>query len=114
MSIFFFKFCYWSGAYFLFYIFGQMWLIINIVFHFLLKSHFARDKAEQADKLESEFLAQISHEIRSPINIISNYVSLIKEELNEKMNEVLDLSFIAIDKANNRIIRSIDMIINMS
>ncbi|MCB0753739.1 MAG: hypothetical protein KDC52_19860, partial [Ignavibacteriae bacterium] len=74
----------------------------------------ARDKAEQADKLKSEFLAQISHEIRSPINIISNYVSLIKEELSEKKNDVIDDSFNAIDKANNRIIRSIDLIINMS
>jgi signal transduction histidine kinase len=74
----------------------------------------ARDKAEKADKLKSEFLAQISHEIRSPVNIISNYVSLMKEELSDKVSDIVNISFDAIDKANNRITRSIELVLNMS
>ena len=45
----------------------------------------AKEKAENSDKLKSEFLTQISHEIRSPLNVILNFVGLIKSELSDKI-----------------------------
>ena len=73
----------------------------------------AKDQAEQADKLKSEFLAQMSHEIRSPINTILNSVALIREELSDSGNEIQEL-FPILDAAGKRIIKTIDSILNMS
>jgi len=74
----------------------------------------AKNKAEQADKLKSEFLAQMSHEIRTPINTILNYSSLIEGEFENKISGDLTHSFGSINKASNRLIRTIDMILNLS
>jgi len=74
----------------------------------------ARDKAEKSDKLKSEFLAQMSHEIRSPLNIILNFVSLFKEEIYDEIDDELKSGFDSINSAGRRIIRTIDLILNMS
>lgn len=74
----------------------------------------ARDKAEKSDRLKSEFLAQMSHEIRSPINSILSFTSLIKDELFDKVSEDLRISFSIIENAGKRIIRTIGLILNMS
>ncbi|MCU7495907.1 MAG: PAS domain S-box protein [Ignavibacteria bacterium] len=74
----------------------------------------AKEKAQEANRLKSEFLAQISHEIRTPINVILSYVSLLKEEMQNSINELTDYSFNAIDNSGRRLIRTIDLILNMS
>jgi len=74
----------------------------------------AKEKAESSEKLKSEFLAQMSHEIRSPINTILNFVDLIRESIDTKKDEILRESFESIDKAGDRIVRTIDLILNMS
>ncbi len=74
----------------------------------------AKEKAEEADKLKSEFLAQMSHEIRTPINTILNYNSLIKEELLNQNGIKWASAFNSIDIAGKRLIRTIDLILNMS
>lgn len=74
----------------------------------------AKDRAEKSDKFKSEFLAQMSHEIRSPINVILNFTSLLKDELKNKLEPDLADSFNYIDNGGRRIIRTIDMILNMS
>ncbi|MEI7812664.1 MAG: PocR ligand-binding domain-containing protein [Ignavibacteria bacterium] len=74
----------------------------------------AKDEAESSDRLKSEFLAQISHEIRTPINAILSFSSLLKEELEEQLTGGLADSFKIIDKAGRRLIRTIDEILEMS
>ncbi len=74
----------------------------------------AKDKAEESDKLKSEFLAQISHEIRTPINTMLSFSSLIKEELDPIINPELKESFAIISNAGQRIIRTVDLLLNMS
>ena len=73
-----------------------------------------KKRAEAADKMKSEFLAQMSHEIRSPLNAVINFTNIIKEETADIKSEELKLSFDAIDSASKRIIRTIDLILNMT
>ncbi len=74
----------------------------------------AKEKAEKSEKLKSEFLAQMSHEIRTPINVILSFSSLIKEEIGAFLNDDLKSSFNIMTRAGERIIRTIDLILNMS
>ena len=74
----------------------------------------AKEEAEKSNKLKSEFLAQMSHEIRSPISTILNFVTLIKMQIDSVMDEELSSCFGSIDLASKRVIRTIDMILNMS
>ncbi len=74
----------------------------------------AKKKAENADKLKTEFLAQMSHEIRTPINTILNYISILEMELKDKLPEELHGSFSSINNASNRLIRTIDLILDLS
>ena len=74
----------------------------------------AKNDAQKADKLKTEFLAQISHEIRSPLNIIINYSTLLKEYFNENSDLDIFEMFNGIDSAGKRIIRTIDLILNLA
>ena len=74
----------------------------------------AKEEAEKANQLKSEFLAQVSHEIRSPLNAVLNFSSIIKEETRDLINEDLQISFDGIESASLRVIRTIDLILNMS
>ena len=74
----------------------------------------AIQESEKADNLKSEFLAQMSHEIRTPINTILNYTSLLKSEFEDRLPEELEGSFESIDNASQRLIRTIDLILDLS
>lgn len=74
----------------------------------------AKEKAESSEKLKSEFLAQMSHEIRSPVHSILNFSELIKEQIGPSNDEILRESFDSIERAGERIVRTIDLILNMS
>jgi len=74
----------------------------------------AKEKAENSDRLKSEFLAQMSHEIRTPINAVLSFASLIREEADGKFDTDMMESFGIIDRAGRRIIRTIDLLLDMS
>ena len=74
----------------------------------------AKEKAEKSDELKSEFLAQMSHEIRSPLNIVMSMANLIKEDYPGAMTNETDQYFQGIEVSGKRIIRTIDLIINAS
>jgi PAS domain S-box-containing protein len=74
----------------------------------------AKEDAENANQLKSEFLAQMSHEIRSPLNVILNFSNLIREEFGPDINSSILQYTSSLDSAGKRIIRTIDMILNMS
>jgi PAS domain S-box-containing protein len=74
----------------------------------------AKERAEQSDRLKSEFLAQMSHEIRTPLNVILSFTSMMKDELQDQVDEDLKKGFDVIDEEGKRIMRTIELIINMS
>ena len=75
---------------------------------------FAKEAAEKSNKLKSEFLAQISHEIRTPINTVLGYVSLLEDLLENENDKEIDALFMPIQRSSQRIIRTIDLILDMS
>ncbi len=81
---------------------------------FELELEAAKLQAEKSDRLKSEFLAQMSHEIRTPINSILNFTTLIRQECRGIETEDLKISFNIIESASKRVIRTIDLILNMS
>ncbi len=74
----------------------------------------SKKKAEISEKIKTEFLAQMSHEIRSPLNVVMNFIELIKYEVEDSLSEDMKYSFQSIDSASTRIIRTIDLILNMT
>lgn len=74
----------------------------------------AKMEAEKANKLKSEFLAQMSHEVRSPLNVVMSMSDLIKEELAGKLTEDQERYFEGIASAGRRIIRTVGLILNLS
>ncbi len=55
--------------------------------------NFARARAEEASKVRAEFVANVSHEIRTPINGIMGLTALVLEtELGEEQREYLGLA----------------------
>lgn len=72
----------------------------------------AMEEAEKANRLKSEFLAQISHEIRTPVYAILSFASLLKEEVYNKVSDETKEMFAHIENGSQRLIRTIDLIIN--
>ncbi len=74
----------------------------------------AKEKAELSDRLKTEFLAQMSHEVRTPINILINYTQLIREELDVPIGSDLSNYFDALEIGSKRLIRTIESILYMA
>ena len=74
----------------------------------------AKQEAEKFAMLKAHFLAQMSHEVRTPVHIISSSVQLLKLNFthiqSEDFNELLQM----LENGSNRITRTIDEIIEMS
>ncbi len=74
----------------------------------------AKEEAEKSSNLKSEFLAQVSHEIRSPLHSILGFIELLEYELKDFLNPTLKKSFDAINVSGKRIVRTVGLILNMS
>jgi len=74
----------------------------------------AKEAAEKADQLKSEFLAQMSHEVRTPLNIIVNSNQFIFDELSDEQKNSMEDIFHILKSSQQRITRTIDSVLNMS
>ncbi|MDP3684899.1 MAG: hybrid sensor histidine kinase/response regulator [Ignavibacteria bacterium] len=72
----------------------------------------AKEKAEESDKLKSDFLHQMSHEIRTPLNAIVGNADYINISIGELLDADTRECFESIDQASKRIIRTVDLILN--
>ena len=72
----------------------------------------AKEKAEEADRLKSAFLANIRHEVRTPMNGILGFSELmLEQDLSEgQRKEYLDI----IIKSSNQLLQIIDDMVNIS
>jgi PAS domain S-box-containing protein len=74
----------------------------------------SKEKAELSNKLKDAFIANMSHEIRTPLNGILGMTSLIEEAFLKYSTPVEERFFQTIQQSSKRLLRSIDMIINLS
>ncbi len=74
----------------------------------------AKEKAEESDMMKSAFLAQMSHEIRTPLNVILAASSIFEEEVKEYLDTDSRLVVDSVKSAGKRLMRTIDLILNMS
>ena len=71
----------------------------------------AKEKAEESDKLKTEFIQNISHEIRTPMNAILGFTDILNKNLSEDKFEYFTN---IIKKNSNQLLRIIDDIIEIS
>lgn len=74
----------------------------------------AKELAEKAAQLKSDFLSQMSHEIRSPMNVMLGSIDMLKDELENPDGLNLENTFNAIENSGQRIVRTLNLILNMS
>jgi len=74
----------------------------------------AKENAEKANSVKDGFIANMSHEIRTPLNGILGITSIIKDTFSQYITAEEEFFFEGIDRSSQRIIRTIDMILNFS
>jgi signal transduction histidine kinase/CheY-like chemotaxis protein len=73
---------------------------------------YAKEKAEESDRLKSSFLSNMSHEIRTPMNGIMGFTELLKEA---KLTGAQQQEYIrVIEKSGSRMLNIIDDIVSVS
>lgn len=71
-------------------------------------------RAEDAKRLKEFFLAQISHEIRSPLNVIVGYSDLLADELKDERKKEFGNILRSMKNNSKRLYRTFDLLLNMS
>lgn len=74
----------------------------------------ARDAALEASRVKSQFLAFITHELKTPLNAIFGYTDLLEEELTESSMPELATSVLKIREAGNYLGRLISDLLDVS
>jgi signal transduction histidine kinase len=74
----------------------------------------ALSRAEEAKQLKEYFLAQISHEIRAPLNVIVGYSDILTEELKDVKDSDIALILRSMKNNSKRLYRTFDLLLNMS
>jgi len=74
----------------------------------------AKEKAEHDDQIKTEFLAQLSKEIKVPLDTIMDSTSEIRKEINDKITEDIRELFDKMTFTGKRIVRTVQLILDMS
>jgi len=85
---------------------------IVVLFDDITKDIIQKEKLEQTDKYKSQFLSNMSHEIRSPINSIVGFAEMLHDvKHNEtKLNEYIDI----INNSSKSLMKIIDDVLDFS
>jgi len=72
----------------------------------------AKEKSEESNRLKSSFLANISHEVRTPLNAITGLLNILIEDpkMSDDLREYIDL----INKNSEQLLRLIDDILDVA
>ncbi len=73
-----------------------------------------KERAERSDRLKDAFIANISHEVRTPLNIILGYTGLIGEMMEEKADAEQQGYYQSVQRGAQRLQRTVDMILSIS
>jgi signal transduction histidine kinase len=73
-----------------------------------------RNDLIKVEKLSTigELSARLSHDLRNPLHVIRNTLKLIKEDLNDKMNDTIRSDFERIDKSIRRMSHQIESVLD--
>lgn len=74
----------------------------------------ARMKAEESDRIKSNFLSMMSHEVRTPLNVILGFIDIIKSSITTEEFPEKDHIFSVIQRNSKRLINLINDIIDIS
>ncbi len=74
----------------------------------------ARIKAEESDRIKSNFLSMMSHEVRTPLNVILGFMDMIKSSVSSDMFPEKDHFFEMINRNSKRLMTLIGDIIDIS
>lgn len=66
------------------------------------------------NNIKNEFLGMISHELRSPLNVIQGYSSLLEAELNLSENDNVSLYISKIQKSGEMLLHIVDNLLSLS
>jgi PAS domain S-box-containing protein len=74
----------------------------------------ARLKAEESDRIKSNFLSMMSHEVRTPLNVILGFLDIIKTSIDPEEFPEKQHVFSVIERNSKRLINLINDIIDIS
>ena len=74
----------------------------------------AKEMAEKSNQLKDAFIANMSHEIRTPLNAILGFSDLLHDEILLSGNTEFESYFEIIHTSSQRLMRTVDMILNVS
>ena len=70
----------------------------------------AKEEAEQANQLKSAFLANMSHDVQTPLSSIMNHADLLRREVGEEHRDRIDL----IKRSSNRLLDTLESVLDLS
>ncbi|MFH1197233.1 MAG: ATP-binding protein [bacterium] len=74
----------------------------------------ALKRAEESKRIKEQFLAQISHEIRSPLVVIQGYSEYLRKEIEDNALQDYKDIFLSMENNSKKLYRTVDLLLNMS
>jgi signal transduction histidine kinase len=72
----------------------------------------AISQADEVKQMEKDFLAKVSHEVRSPLLVIEGFTELLIGEVENNLREEYEPFFYAINNSGKRLIRAFDLVLH--
>jgi signal transduction histidine kinase len=78
----------------------------------LARERKAREEAERADQVKSDFLALLSHEFRTPLQAIFGYTELLEREIHGPLTDAQRRDLLRIQQSQQQILRLLAAILD--